>query len=78
MEILRGDWLYCILIGMAERLNFTFSFTCRDCRASFTIVKPNASNDVLQAPSGVRTRVVMLTVPNECPECHNIRLVRKA
>jgi len=44
---------------------------CSFCGASFTVENPDYSREVL----GERTRAVLIWVPQECPACHNIRVV---
>lgn len=56
---------------MTERLNWEVTIICRECRAEFDIVKPDASVQVLDN----RNRMILITVPNECPKCHSLRTV---
>jgi hypothetical protein len=52
------------------RLNWGIIIECRDCDQQFIPVNVNPTVDVIDGKS----RVVMITIPNACPQCHNIRV----
>lgn len=54
-------------------LNWTFAIECVDCKTEFTVESVNPSVDRLERGK----RIVMLTIPNECPKCRNLRVVPK-
>ena len=58
-----------------NRLNWEVRIRCLDCGAEFVVNNVSASLEVLEGSSGAPARMVVLGVPNFCPECRNIRLV---
>ena len=59
------------------RMNYKVVVTCLDCRAEFSVLKPDVSLETtLHGVSGIEMRHVLLTLPDHCPKCHNIRLVK--
>ena len=60
-----------------ERVNWKVAIMCVDCDAVFA-ANADPSKDVIVNSSGVRVRLLMLAVPNECPKCHSIRVVEKS
>lgn len=58
-----------------NRLNWEVRIRCLDCGAEFVVDGVSASLDVLEGSSGAPARLVVLGIPNACPECRNIRLV---
>jgi hypothetical protein len=53
------------------RFNWRVVIVCSDCGARFEVLNPDPSVKVL----GKRTRMVLITVPNECTACRNLRVV---
>jgi len=56
------------------RLNFKIKIICVDCNAEFVLQDDLVNPTVEVLPH--RNRMVLLTVPNECPDCRNIRAVK--
>lgn len=56
------------------RLNWEILVRCKDCGMEFYVERPSPSIEVIQTNDGHK-RIVMLTIPNACPECKNIRPV---
>lgn len=56
------------------RLNWTFSIECIDCGAEY--VCKNVDPSVERLENG--NRIAMVWFPNECPKCHNLRVVKEA
>lgn len=54
-------------------LNWDFKIVCRDCGERLHVESVNPSTERLANGA----RIVILTIPNECPECHNLRVVPK-
>jgi hypothetical protein len=56
------------------RVNWRVLIECRDCGSQFEGCETDASVDVIP---GVRFdhRILMVSAPNACPKCRNIRLV---
>jgi hypothetical protein len=54
--------------------NWSVSITCVDCGSSFDVPNPSYSNERLEKEG---LRLILLTVPNECPRCHNLRVVEQ-
>lgn len=55
------------------RLNWSFEIKCVDCGS--VLIVESVDPTVERLPQGVR--LVMMTIPNECPDCHNLRVVKK-
>ena len=53
-------------------VNWTFKIECVDCKATWTV--DSADPSIERLPNG--GRLVMLMIPNECPECHNLHVVK--
>lgn len=45
---------------------------CLDCGCSFELPVKNVSRDVGR-PMGDGARLLMITLPETCPECHNLK-----
>lgn len=56
------------------RVNWEFSIKCVDCGSVFIVETVNSS--VNRFDNG--GRMALLTIPNECPDCHNLRVVKRA
>ena len=59
---------------MSDPIHWQVHITCLTCAAEFD-VDADPSRDVVLAKSGQRKRLLLLWVPNECPKCHNLRVV---
>jgi len=61
-------------------VNWEVSIECIDCHTVFKVHNVNPSHELVQATRGIsplnRSRMFLITVPNECPECRNIRIVK--
>lgn len=57
---------------MSVLLNWTFRIVCNDCGAEYDVGNPNPS--VTRLAKGLR--MVMLMIPNECPSCHNLKVIQ--
>jgi hypothetical protein len=50
---------------------------CKDCSESYEVLDPDPTVKLVEEKK--RTRWVMLSgIPNECPKCHNLRVVSPA
>lgn len=55
-------------------LNWTLSISCIDC--GYTgYPKPDPTKNVLKMKNGERIRGALLWFPNECPKCHNLKVI---
>lgn len=61
---------------MTQPINWTFSITCNDCSCVFDVKNVAPSVDLISAANTSRGRMFLLAVPNECPECKNLRVVK--
>jgi hypothetical protein len=57
------------------RLNWDVLIRCKDCGEVRRVVKPDKGVEVIERESGPPLRMVLIWVPNACPECKNIRAV---
>jgi len=57
----------------AHPLNWDFKIVCRDCGAVLVVKSVNPSTERLEGGA----RLAILTIPNECPDCHNLHVVPK-
>jgi len=57
------------------RLNWKVAVECVDCGTEFNVPKPDPSTEVLKLDGHPDARMIVVTVPNACPLCHNIRVV---
>lgn len=57
------------------RVNWRFHIECIDCGEVYCIASANPSKEVVMNTEGKRNRIVILTIWNECPNCHNLRAV---
>lgn len=53
------------------RLNWTFKIVCVDCGTVLIVKSVNPSRECLENDA----RLAVLTIPNECPDCHNLHVV---
>jgi DNA-directed RNA polymerase subunit RPC12/RpoP len=53
-------------------VNWTVHIECNDCGTRLMVASVNPSLERLE--NG--TRMLLLTVPNECPDCHNLRVLK--
>jgi hypothetical protein len=53
--------------------NWRVSIECVDCGAHFGVPAEGVVPAVERFPNGMRW--ALLKVPNECPECHNLKLL---
>ena len=63
---------------MSEELHWHIHIVCKDCGHERRIVNPDPSVDVLEGSENgkkKRMRGVLVFIPNECPECKNLKLV---
>ena len=58
----------------SPRLNWDVFIQCKECGTCFKVLRPEPSEELLECDDGVG-RMILLDVPNACPECHNIRKV---
>jgi hypothetical protein len=56
-------------------VNWETIIRCADCKTEFVISGDAASPSVGLVSPKQRVRMILLTVPNECPECHNLKVV---
>lgn len=52
------------------RLNWDVLIRCVDCDATYQVLEPDPSKERLEDGQ----RLVLIDIPNECPECRNLRL----
>ena len=55
------------------RVNWRVLIECLECGATYHIMKPASSTERLSNGN----RMLLVTVPNECPECHSLRVVEE-
>jgi ribosomal protein S27E len=56
-------------------LNWHVKIVCRDCGSIYDVQRSRVDCSVDRLPAG--QRMLLLTVPNECPDCHNLHVVPK-
>lgn len=56
---------------MTPRLNYEVFVRCLDCGNEHLVLSPDPSKEVLEN----NTRLVLIAVQNDCPKCHNLRMV---
>lgn len=54
------------------RNNWVFTITCVDCLEDFDVLSVSYSTTLVNDRRG---RMAVLTIPNECPKCHNLTVV---
>lgn len=57
----------------APPLNWEFKIVCLDCGETLIVKSVNMSLERFASGS----RMALLTIPNECPDCHNLHVVPK-
>jgi hypothetical protein len=57
-------------------VNWETYIRCTSCKTEFSVGGNAASPSVGLVDPEARTRMILLTVPNECPECHNLRVLK--
>lgn len=61
---------------MIPPLNWLVQIVCKDCGHTRQVVEPDTTREILRNSKGKRMRGVLVWIPNECPECRNLRLVK--
>jgi DNA-directed RNA polymerase subunit RPC12/RpoP len=54
-------------------LNWEFSIECVDCGTEFTLKHVDPTVERLEHGN----RMALVVFPNECPKCHNLRVVKE-
>jgi hypothetical protein len=53
--------------------NWSFFISCKDCKATFELGEGLVSWSLEVLETG--SRITVLTIPQQCPDCRNLRLV---
>lgn len=53
------------------RLNYEVFVRCLDCGAERAVDNADPSKEILEN----NTRLILVAVQNDCPQCHNLRMV---
>lgn len=61
---------------MSLPLHYDVQLICKDCGTVFDVIKLDSTVEVITTPEGRRVRGVMMWVPNECSQCHNLKVVK--
>lgn len=59
-------------------LHWVLLMRCKDCGAEYESTNPASSLEPMLAEDGKMHRMVLIGVPESCPECHNVRAVPAA
>jgi len=57
------------------RLNWDVLIRCKDCGEVRRVLKPDTSVELVEREAGGPLRMVLVWIPNACPDCKNIREV---
>ena len=60
----------------SEPLHWIVQIVCKDCGAVYEVTNPDPSKEIIPSRNGTRMRGVLVWVPNEGADCHNLRVVR--